>query len=114
LVLLCQEWEAEQKRRQEALTKGWGDEDDELQEEEAPEDDLPFACYICRQVLGASVAAAPSFPQNTFELNSSPRSVHLLLLLPANLETDCLPTLAITSQQPETKPDTSWQQTVIL
>eukprot|EP00775_Hariotina_reticulata_P012479 gene12479-12613_t len=43
------EWEAEQKRRQEALTKGWGEEDEEHQEEEAPEDDLPFACYICRQ-----------------------------------------------------------------
>jgi RING finger protein 113A len=46
-----QEWDEEQKRRQEALTKGWGKEDGEEEEEEEEEedDDLPFACYICRQ-----------------------------------------------------------------
>ncbi|WIA16526.1 hypothetical protein OEZ85_013203 [Tetradesmus obliquus] len=46
------EWEAEQKRRQEALAKGWGPEDEEQPDGEAeggPEDDLPFACYICRK-----------------------------------------------------------------
>ena len=49
-----QEWEAEQKRRQEALAKGWGPEDEEQPDGEAeggPEDDLPFACYICRWVV---------------------------------------------------------------
>jgi hypothetical protein len=49
---VLQDWEAEQKRRQEALTKGWnpdgGSEPEE--EEEEPDDDLPFACYICRYV----------------------------------------------------------------
>ncbi len=47
-----QDWEEEQKRRQEALTKGWatgeGDEDEEGGEGEEEDDDLPFACYICR------------------------------------------------------------------
>eukprot|EP00878_Enallax_costatus_P042956 GHUV01050485.1.p1 GENE.GHUV01050485.1~~GHUV01050485.1.p1 ORF type:complete len:187 (+),score=39.71 GHUV01050485.1:107-667(+) len=43
------EWEAEQKRRQEALTKGWGPDDEaEEQQLEEEDDDLPFACYICR------------------------------------------------------------------
>jgi RING finger protein 113A len=53
-----QEWEEEQKRRQEALTKGWnpdgeleGDEDAAGANGSGDEgDDLPFACYICREV----------------------------------------------------------------
>uniref|UniRef100_A0A383WNP3 C3H1-type domain-containing protein n=1 Tax=Tetradesmus obliquus TaxID=3088 RepID=A0A383WNP3_TETOB len=55
------EWEAEQKRRQEALAKGWGPEDEEQPDGEAeggPEDDLPFACYICRWGDGAGGIAA--------------------------------------------------------
>jgi RING finger protein 113A len=48
-VVWLQDWEAEQKRRQEALTKGWNpDGDSEPEEEGGPDDDLPFACYICR------------------------------------------------------------------
>lgn len=50
-VLCCavQDWEEEQKRRQEALTKGWNpDGDSEPEEEEDKDDGLPFACYICR------------------------------------------------------------------
>ncbi|KAF8065524.1 zZinc finger CCCH domain-containing protein 1 [Scenedesmus sp. PABB004] len=44
------EWEAEQKRRQEALTKGWNpDGEDEEEEPAEEEDELPFACYICRE-----------------------------------------------------------------
>jgi RING finger protein 113A len=59
--LLChcpQEWEEEQKRRQEALTKGWAGEDGEEGEgggghgEEEEDDELPFACYICRKPWG--------------------------------------------------------------
>ncbi|KAI8465840.1 MAG: hypothetical protein J3K34DRAFT_435633 [Monoraphidium minutum] len=49
---LDREWDAEQKRRQEALTKGWaqGDSDGEGEGGEEEEDDeLPFACYICRR-----------------------------------------------------------------
>ncbi|GBF99505.1 hypothetical protein Rsub_12283 [Raphidocelis subcapitata] len=49
------EWDEEQKRRQEALTKGWADGEDGEGgggEEEEEEDDLPFACYICRQPWG--------------------------------------------------------------
>lgn len=45
-----QEWEEEQKRKQEAIQKGWavdGEEEGEAEEEEEG-DDLPFACYICR------------------------------------------------------------------
>jgi hypothetical protein len=50
--MLWQDWEAEQKRRQEALTKGWNPEGgSEPEEEEEPDDDLPFACYICRYGL---------------------------------------------------------------
>jgi RING finger protein 113A len=48
-VLLLQDWDEEQKRRQEALTKGWNPDGDSEQEEEEDRDDgLPFACYICR------------------------------------------------------------------
>jgi hypothetical protein len=46
-----QEWEAEQKRRQEALSKGWGpdgEEEEEGGQKGEADDDLPFACYICR------------------------------------------------------------------
>lgn len=53
-AVCCQDWDAEQKRRQEALTKGWnpdGDSDQEGEEGGGDEDDdLPFACYICREV----------------------------------------------------------------
>lgn len=47
-----QEWDAEQKRRQEALTKGWNPDGDSGAEDEGEDadDDLPFACYICRNV----------------------------------------------------------------
>jgi RING finger protein 113A len=46
---VLQDWDAEQKRRQEALTKGWNpDGDSEPEEEDGQDDDLPFACYICR------------------------------------------------------------------
>ena len=55
-MLACaalQEWEEEQKRRQEALTKGWATgeegEEEEQQGEEEEDDDLPFACFICRK-----------------------------------------------------------------
>jgi RING finger protein 113A len=44
-----QEWDAEQKRKQEALSKGWKADEDEEEQEEEEEDDLPFACYICRR-----------------------------------------------------------------
>jgi hypothetical protein len=50
-AVVLQEWEAEQKRRQEALSKGWGPEGEEEEGGEGegePDDDLPFACYICR------------------------------------------------------------------
>lgn len=48
---LDREWDEEQKRRQEALTKGWatGEEGEEEGQQEEEEDDLPFACYICRK-----------------------------------------------------------------
>ncbi|KIY98104.1 RING finger protein [Monoraphidium neglectum] len=55
---LEREWEEEQKRRQEALTKGWAGEDGEEGEgggghgEEEEDDELPFACYICRKPWG--------------------------------------------------------------
>lgn len=49
--LHSQEWEAEQKRRQEALEKGWGPEEDQEGGEDLQQqdNDLPFACYICRR-----------------------------------------------------------------
>jgi RING finger protein 113A len=46
--LRVQEWEEEQKRRNEALSKGWKEEGEEEGEEEE-DDDIPFACYICRE-----------------------------------------------------------------
>lgn len=39
-----QEWDAREKRVQEAK---WGDQDAD-KEEEDDDDGLPFACYICR------------------------------------------------------------------
>lgn len=54
-----QEWDEEQKRRQEALTKGWADDADGGAdgeggggEGEEEDDGLPFACYICRRPWG--------------------------------------------------------------
>ena len=49
---LDREWEEEQKRRQEALQKGWGADGDEDEAEGGDDDEddgLPFACYICRK-----------------------------------------------------------------
>lgn len=54
-LLLCQEWEEEQKRkRDEAMRRLEVGEDDEEGGEgrEAEDDDLPFACYICRLPWG--------------------------------------------------------------
>lgn len=46
-------WEEEQKRKAEALAKGWNPDADGEEEEEAgaarEDDDLPFACFICRE-----------------------------------------------------------------
>ncbi len=46
-------WEEEQKRKAEALAKGWNpDGDGEEDEEQAgarEDDELPFACFICRE-----------------------------------------------------------------
>lgn len=48
---LDRDWDEEQKRRQEALTKGWNPDGDSEQEEDEDRDDgLPFACYICREL----------------------------------------------------------------
>ncbi|KAG2486209.1 hypothetical protein HYH03_015171 [Edaphochlamys debaryana] len=44
-------WEEEQKRKAEALAKGWNPDADGEEEEEArrEDDELPFACFICRE-----------------------------------------------------------------
>eukprot|EP00798_Chlamydomonas_sp_ICE-L_P001066 gene1066-3924_t len=45
------DWEEEQKQKVEDKKKGLNPDDDEEEEEKPgrPEDDLPFACYICRE-----------------------------------------------------------------
>jgi hypothetical protein len=51
----AQEWDEEQKRRQEALTKGWdpdGNAEEEGEGGDGEDDGLPFACYICRSAWG--------------------------------------------------------------
>ncbi len=49
----AQMWEEEQKRKAEALAKGWNPDADGEEEEEAgaarDDDDLPFACFLCRE-----------------------------------------------------------------
>ncbi|KXZ53511.1 hypothetical protein GPECTOR_7g961 [Gonium pectorale] len=46
-------WEEEQKRKAEALAKGWNPdadgEEEEQQEAARADDELPFACFICRE-----------------------------------------------------------------
>lgn len=52
---LDREWDEEQKRRQEALTKGWdpdGNAEEEGEGGDGEDDGLPFACYICRSAWG--------------------------------------------------------------
>jgi RING finger protein 113A len=47
---LEREWEEEQKRKREALLKGWDpDKGDADEEEEEEEDELPIACWACRK-----------------------------------------------------------------
>lgn len=44
---LDRDWEEEQKARKERERQGWVDNDEESDEES--DDDLPFACFICRE-----------------------------------------------------------------
>ena len=45
---LEREWEEEQKRKREALLKGWDPDKGDVEEEEEEEDELPIACWACR------------------------------------------------------------------
>ena len=47
-VHMVQDWEAREKRMQEAGTK-WGEEGDRAGGSDEEDDELPFACYLCRR-----------------------------------------------------------------
>jgi RING finger protein 113A len=49
-------WDEEQKRKAEALAKGWGPEaeaDEAAEAERRADDELPFACFLCREAWDA-------------------------------------------------------------
>ena len=50
---LEKEWEEEQERKRRRLLQGFdGDDDDENYEISSEDDELPFACHICRREEG--------------------------------------------------------------